>query len=303
MIKADTSKIMRKLLIITIFFLPQILLANVTRPVSLHELVEKSEFIIYGQVLDVEENKEYQTIAVLSVQNILKGGIQQDTIRILFSKMLVCPSPAEYNIGDTVLTFLNRADMYYRPYGLVYGSKDLSYSEFEIYKQKIDSLSRIINLSEEKERNKKLIDWYIDCVGSNITSWEGAYELRMKYDRKKKKNIYPHKLSDSQTSRLRSILLKKEEIEYWEIDLINLIKKDDDSELIEYLIDQLRKSNIKNMVISEHLMPLIANLSNRDDLKDLNNEYWNFTGNSPENWDEVIVKKYLDLLNTSPYKK
>lgn len=254
------------------------LFANDMPPKPLRIMVMESECIVFGDVIRVEtrytETKQKQTVAILAVQETLKGLVESDTIEIYFNSEYRCPAPAYYFENTTVLAFLNKRKTGFYTHAQAYGSKPMDVATFEVYKKRILEIQEIFLLEDHTEKSKKTIDWLIQCAANPATRWEGAYELSPKsnfmsyYHAKTSTFLTIYQLTENQLATIRELFFKIEKIDYTDFNLIAWIEQKNDAELNEFLIMHLRKISGDRMSSEKiMLMEKIADLNARDDLK------------------------------------
>lgn len=265
------------LIIILLTGIGQNVLAYPISPRPLRKLVIESEFIVYADVIGIKssetDNHWNNTKAILVIKEILQGKIKRDTIDVFFTLGMICPAPARYEKGTTVLAFLDKNKKGYSTHALSYGSKIIDQNDYKIYKSRIIEIQNILKLKNEVEKTEKTINWLITCAVDSTTRWEGIYELSPQsdfmsyYDQDKETFIRKYELNDTQKSRLRKAFFAIGELTYADMGLIDLIVKKNDTELIDFLIDKLKKSDIEKMWYKDFLMSRIAEFTNRDDLR------------------------------------
>jgi hypothetical protein len=255
----------------------QNLFAYPITPRPLRKLVLESEFIVYADVIKIEtiesDDNWNDTKAVMVIREILQGKMKKDTIDVFFTPGMICPSPARYEKGTTVLAFLDKQKKGYSTHALSYGSKTVDSIAFEVYKNRINEMQNILTLKSESEKNEKIINWLISCAVNPSTRWEGIYELSPQsdfmsyYDQDKKTFVRKYELNENQKIRLRKAFFEIKNLSYSDMGLIDLIVKKNDTELINFLIKELKESDIEKMWYKDFLMVRVAEFTDRDDLR------------------------------------
>ena len=274
------------LLILTV--LSYNLFAYPISPMPLRKLIIESENIVYGEVLDIKENKKVKEddwfksdIVVLKVHDVLHGNIKPDQIiEIYTSSDISCPAPAYYEKGKLTLAFLykEKNDDRYSTHSLSYGSKTLEKEDYSVYKKRILEMQDILKIKNEEEKHAQTIDWLVECALQKPTKWEGTYELSPEsdfmsfYDRDKDVFVRKFELKDSQKEKLRLYFLSQKTLEYDDLGLIDLITKPNDRELLDFLIARFKEAYKDFLFEGNFFMSRIADLSGRNDLKEILNK-------------------------------
>lgn len=237
----------------------------------------ESEFIIYADVINIEkiESDDHwnDTKAVLVIKEIIQGKIENDTINVFFTPGMICPAPARYEEGTTVLAFLDKQKKDYVTHALSYGSKTIGTKAFEAYKSRIIELQNILKIKDEDEKAEQTIDWLVTCAVDSHTRWEGIYELSPKsdfmsyYDQDIGTYMREYDLTEIQKSKLREAFFKIDDLTYTDIGLVDLVVQKNDTELINFLIKELKEADIEDMWYLDYLMERIAKFTDRDDLR------------------------------------
>ena len=151
-----------KVIITTLLLGIGILESTITYPISprpLRKLVIESENIVYASVIAIEhcEKDDHwnDTKAILVIKEILQGSVKQDTIDVFFSKNMICPAPAHYEVGKSVLAFVNeyKKKSGYYTHALSYGSKTMNSNAFKSYKNRILEMQKILNTLTYQHQN------------------------------------------------------------------------------------------------------------------------------------------------------
>ncbi|MCP4352216.1 MAG: hypothetical protein GY795_42700 [Desulfobacterales bacterium] len=252
-------------------------------PRPLRKLIKESENIVVAYVVkseNIETDHWINTRSVLAIREVLQGNIKSDTIHVYYSFGMTCPAPAKYKDSTMVIAFLDKrkdGDGYIT-HALSYGSKTLDNKGIELYKKRISEMQAIQKIKKEHEKTSKTTDWLIKCAKYSETRWEGVYELSPEsdfmsyYDQDKETFIRKYTLNKNQKSELRKILLAIPQLEYSDIGLADLVKKENDTELINHLTKNLKSPKTENLWYSILLMKKIAAIAGRADLKLISQE-------------------------------
>lgn len=277
-------------------------------PMPLRKLVLESKYIVYADVIEIEtletDDHWYDAIAILVIKEILQGKIKNDTIDVYFSIGMICPAPAHYEKGTTVLAFLDKEKKGYSTHALSYGSKTLDELGYTSYKERIFEIQKILKIQNEQEKTTKTLDWLISCAVNPVTRWEGIYELSPQsdfmsyYDQDKETYQRKYILTEDQKSILREAFFSIIEFEYADIGLIDLVVKENDKELLDFLIKKLKESDIENLWYNDFLMVRIAEYSDRNDLKKIIRkiEKLNYMDEDVEEKANQLAKEFLEKI-------
>jgi hypothetical protein len=204
-------------------------------PRPLRLLIEESEFIVWAHVRDIrtvkERGKKYtfeNTVAVLTVYEVLQGTLTAVEIEIPYPAGLICPAPPHFEKGTDVLVFLDRAKGVYSVHALSYGVKELQGGEIAIYKARIAEMQQIMNIEDRDKKFLSTTEWLVKCAEERVTRHEGTYELSrgsdfMSYYDRNEGQPFQHALSDEQRVRLKSALLSSSGLSYADLGLIDLV--------------------------------------------------------------------------------
>ncbi|ASK30243.1 hypothetical protein CEY12_09005 [Chryseobacterium sp. T16E-39] len=253
-------------------------------PRPLRKLIIESENIVYAKVKDIKENKlakpsdwNNSHIAILVIQEVLQGKLNTQTIEVYFSPEFSCPMPAHYKKGTTVLAFLdkNKDEEGYKTHALSYGAKILKKEKYSIYKNRIIEMQKILEIKDENEKKIKTTDWLVDCSLDPVTREEGIFDLTSNTnfmyfaEDTNKKPTYEFELNEIQKNKLRAAFFAAKKIDTLDLEMVDLVKKENDKELLDFLILNFKKQNEKENVGDQFMMMKIADLTNRNDLKQI----------------------------------
>ncbi len=280
-------------------------------PHPLRLLISESPYIVYADVVAIAPLSDtiewLDDKAILFVRDIYQGEVVKDTIEVHFSPNMICPAPARYKAGTSVLAFLYKDDSldFYETYALSYGCKEINApEEIAVYKTRIREMQDINRMQDSIARNSKIKDWLIACAVNPYTRWEGVYELSpgsdfmSYYDYNTDKTTVLQTLSESQIATLRQALLKTDSLSYQDMGLIDLVGTKNDTELLTFLIDRFKKTDGEYIWVRIEIMDRIAEISDRNDLKKIvkkinNVDYFDY---KYEEKTTRLAKKFTDLL-------
>jgi hypothetical protein len=220
-------------------------------PRPLRKLILESEVIVWADVLRIEEvNDENQWTsakAILYVNEKLQSHTRQDTIAVFFSPNMICPAPAHYEVGTSVLAFLRRLENKgeYVTHALSYGAKTLDVSEYQIYKQRILEMHEIMKITDGEEKVTQTIDWLLTCALNPATRWEGIYELSPQsdfmsyYDEDLDILVPKAPLTKQQKALIRKTLFSIDTLGYTDLGMIDLLATEKDVALANFLVEQI----------------------------------------------------------------
>ncbi|MFV0531122.1 MAG: hypothetical protein ACK5MD_06750 [Flavobacteriales bacterium] len=300
-------KIKFVLTIILIGFLQNIFTYPIT-PRPLRKLISESEIIVYANVINIEtiesDNHWNDTKAILVIKEVLQGNIKNDTIEVYFTPFMICPTPAHYEKGTNVLAFLDKEKEKFITHALSYGSKTLETEGYEIYKERIIEMQKISKIKNEEDKTSKTIDWLISCATNKYTRWEGVYELSPQsdfmsfYDQDKETFVQKYTLNKNQKLQLRRAFFNIDDLTYADIGLIDLVVRENDKELVEFLIRKLKETAIEKLWYKNFLMARIAEFSDRDDLRKIVQEMEeiDFMDKKRDEKANQLAKKFIEKI-------
>jgi len=293
-----------------VFAFCQNVLAYPIPPVPLRTLIIGSDAIVSAQVLKVEriegDHDWTDSKATLQIKEMLKGEIKSKTIFVYFSASMTCPAPADYQVGKTVLAFLNkmtkRKNSFYTP-TLSYGTKYLKDQEWKIYKQRITELLEIQSLVNEDAKIKLTIDWLIKCAHEPILSWDGLHDLSSEssfmadYDKDCNEYTLKYKLTERQSIEVRKLLFSTaERTGYIELGLVDLVMKENDKELMDFLVKQFKlEGSDMHYWGKMEFMRKIVKCGNRKDLNPIiaKMEILDYSDDDMEEKEKQLVKEFI----------
>lgn len=178
----------RPLPILTLLLLPRLALAYPIPPQPLWRLLERAERVVLAEVealetLEGEEAKVFHgTVARLRVLETWVGEPAAE-VSVSFSPTMVCPAPARYVEGRTVLAFLARRDASepWSTVGLSYGTLYLRQDELPVWREAVAEGAALLargTVSEDERRR-----WHVLRAARAATRWHGIYPLDQRADR------------------------------------------------------------------------------------------------------------------------
>lgn len=276
---------LRSLLILILLNVCCNILAYPISPRPLRKLVTDSKNIVYAEVIDIRKNKKAKEndwfkseIAVLKVHDVLQGKISStQIIEVYTSTGISCPAPAYFEKGTMTLVFIekDKNDGRYQTPDLSYGSKILSKDDYAVYKKRILEMQDILKIKDPEEQHVKTVDWLVDCALEKATRWEGTYELSPEsdfmsyYDQDKDTFIRKFELNEGQKQKLRNAFLNLSKLQYDDLGILDLIAEKNDKEVLDFLILRFKESAEQFVFEGDFYMSRIAQLSGREDLKQI----------------------------------
>lgn len=275
-------------LITTVFAYP-------IRQRPLRQLVIESQYIIVGYVVktyDKENNIQEENgmtvfrfgpkVAQIAVLENLQGQIKKDTIEIEFSTGMICPAPDNYSDSTYVISFLDKnKDEKFETHALSYGSKTLRSEEIKIYKNRISEIQQILKIKDENIQFDKTAEWLLKCAENPVTRWEGVAELSMlsgfwhlhfcdEHSFLKKgvtKESCKNFLSTDQRNRYKKVLFDSNELP--EFNAIDLVYKDNESEVDNFLLKKLKKLKEEHYWVANEFMKRLKHKNDPCEMSDL----------------------------------
>lgn len=157
-------------------------------PAPLPELVERAELIIVARVGASEPltpDAEFSdSVAALEVLETLKGEAGGEPVRVLYSPGMLCPAPAEYEKGKTVLAFLSLRTGketerlpggLYETVALSYGAKYYSDEDRVVAVQFVRRYLDILGMPADRDAAR--LAWLLELIELPAFRWDGAYAL------------------------------------------------------------------------------------------------------------------------------
>lgn len=172
-------------------------------PKPLWSLTAEADLIVVAEVAEVAEVLSLplggvgwdSAVARLRVIKTLKGP-EKSLVKVPFAANLLCPAPAHYAEGETVVAFLRREEkkIQWRTLSLSYGTqwRTVSLSYGTLYPRGDDLedvttmvhaalvIQRTVTSSSELEWRKQ--EWMVQAAALPGTRWHGLYELAQHSD-------------------------------------------------------------------------------------------------------------------------
>jgi hypothetical protein len=238
-------------------------------PRPLRRLVLESEYIISGYVMDIysckkeKEDDWVSMVARVKISEQMQGKIDEEEIEILFNPGFICPAPPHYEKGTYVLAFLERQKGKFTTHALSYGSKTLSPAEIGIYKDRIVEIQKINKMDDGLDKFEQTVEWLVKCAEQQATRWEGTYELSpesdfMSFYSQAELKDFRSMLTAEQRSRLKSVLLQNELLGYVDFGLVDLVYRNNEKEVEQLLIRNLKKIDDNNLWMADSYMSRLA---------------------------------------------
>jgi hypothetical protein len=180
-------------------------------PVTLWELVERSEIIVLAEVesvssLEQKTNEWNSAVAKLQVLETWKGRAS-GTLEVPYPANMICPAPPVYDPGHQVIAFLVREKGILSTTGLSYGTRyPETADDASAYRTAVARALQILQahrggLVEGAARRA----WQIGLVAHDATRWDGLYALAPEADERHAR--YDHRgnptgLSDDERTQL-----------------------------------------------------------------------------------------------------
>ncbi|MFD0863351.1 hypothetical protein ACFQ1M_14145 [Sungkyunkwania multivorans] len=268
-----------------------------TYPISprpLRKLIKESEYIVIAKVSEISSVEESDIWASanahLKISETLQGTIDSEIIQVSFNPGLVCPAPANYPKGKTVIAFLDKdKEGGYTTHALSYGTKVVDETGIAIYRARILEMQEIQKIKNKRMRREATLDWLVSCIVEPVTRWEGTYELSPEsdfmsfYDRSKDDGEIFYLLSKDQQKKIKKALYETEVLEYSDIGLIDMVMTQQDEELDRFLVTKFKAMFEKNddsdqIWMAGFFMYRIAYLKDDSNLEKIAEEFEEYGG-------------------------
>lgn len=233
-------------------------------PPTLQELCRQSDLIVVASpgasIASGKDDAFSNHKVTLAVDTILKGKGDGNNLDVYYDPHLICPRPAYYAKGKTVIAFLyrNRRGSY-ATFALSYGTLYPSSAGLKIYKDRISEYLVIDRQKDSHKKERELIEWMVRCVEQPATRWYGTRDLlgyRWSYQNGDKYGLldYSSKLTVDQRKRLFEAMLTS----YFCSDFLYLIDSVDDPRLVPYLMAHLQATRDAPPSYSGQIMRIVA---------------------------------------------
>ena len=230
----------------------------------MRKLYEKSQWVVIGKVVPPAASPGFtaptNVNVSLEVLSIVKGTLRAKSLPICSPSDHECHAPVKYQVGKTVLIFLNEAPdkTGFYPEAESYGVKVLAEKDQALYVRRLQELSAIQNDSNPKqEQARQTVEWLVECVENPVTTWEGVSELAHPQDFIASFGKPPLELLRSaQKDRLAKILYDSRSVSSLDLDLLKVVQKLDDPRVngfLRHLLEQSDSATLQGITISYRL--------------------------------------------------
>ncbi|MCB9323903.1 MAG: hypothetical protein H6571_09240 [Lewinellaceae bacterium] len=214
---------------------------------TLDGLTKGSDLVIIGTIeenkLDIVKTKENSFLININIQQEIKGKSKHKQVQAFVPFNFDIKAINQVHILFFLRTHKLDTSKYLTDNCWII---NLSNSDNDIRLKRIKEFVQIDEISHNKKRRKKTIEWYLKCMINDTTRYTGItgfsvmgpfYEFDSKTNKYKRKKKY--KLSKSQKKQLRLYFLDKLNFEYNDVFIVGLIRKRKDPEILNKLIEQL----------------------------------------------------------------
>ncbi len=222
-------------------------------PVGLRTLVRSAQLVVVAEVEQTrripEPDQQFwgTDVAELRVLRSLKGpASHDDAISVVFASGMLCPSPAHYPVGETVLAFLSQDEDdltgVYRTVALSYGSKSLAPADLAVYVTRIRELLALEEGSKSPARQAGLNEWITEVMAHPATRYEGLIDLWRKPEFVRMLGEHPLRieaLDAGQVGRLLDALQADSSGDYRWGRFLGVLAKVEDPRLDRILVEKL----------------------------------------------------------------
>lgn len=237
-------------------------------PRPLRLLVEESELIVWAHVHDIRactekgKNVFENTVAVLTIYEVLQGTVKASEIEVPYPVGLICPAPPRFEKGTDVLVFLDQKKGSYSVHALSYGVKEMKAEEMGIYKARIAEMQEIMRIEDPDTKFLNTTEWLVKCAEDLATRHEGTYELSrgsdfMSYYDRNVGQPFQYALNDEQRLRLKKALLSTCELSYSDLGLIDLVYSTDAEAICKFMLTKLQAVNENQLWYASEFMTRI----------------------------------------------
>lgn len=248
-------------------------------PVSLRTLIERSDLIVHGKVLNVrgdhtKQIEEMETelattdprlrefkeshiellkrmgpmtgiaTAKIGVLDILKGKIGPE-VSIQYHAGLTCPAPPRFPLGTNLILFLKsdgRGNL--ETVGLSYGAVEVSPEQAQIFRHRVTEYLEIISESDPAKKSARTVDWLVSVAEDPLTRWDGAAELVERKTFRGQKISAPlgEMLTTNHLLKLKSAVLQSTTMNGGDRAILKLVSKDDPLTVARHVIAYLERA-------------------------------------------------------------
>jgi len=201
----------------------------------------------------------------VKVLKCFKGKADQESIRVFYEPLVLCPPSASFPKGNTVLAFLTRGrDGLFIPFACSYSTKLISEASLRAYEGRMAELARMKESQLKAIPDAEVLEWLIKCAEHPATRMEAIYEFQGSPD-------YPppldeiaepirfDSLTEGQRGRLVKALLDSKELGSPEASLAEFLMPVKDRRIDSALREGLAKAIAnKNSFLGNDLMEVLA---------------------------------------------
>lgn len=286
----------------------------------MRKLVIESEYIVWAYVSEVGSiklkkhedpwNSDYATIIV---NEILKGSLKSDTLKVYFTDGMICPAPGTFFQGEEVLAFLDKRKKMdgFEVHALSYGVRHgLTKQDLATFRDRIQEIQEMLQTGEN-ECNECVVGWLVKCALEKCTRWDGVYELSPQsdfmsyYDRDTvvQRGVF---LNPMQKTKLFDALLAVDTLDYSDIALADIVMGINDSLLLDFLKSRLTRVDEKFFWPAVDIMQRIVYLTGNDELRDLTKKfetaYYDYSSNGAEEKRKIFLN-FVDKMKPVKLKQ
>lgn len=210
---------------------------------TLDGLTLSFETVVLGEITSFKETEDdYYTIEILVNRN-LKGNISKKSVTAI--------APFDFNTqlaeNGLLLLFLKEYRLDTSKYLLNNcWIIDIEKSN-DIRLKRVNDYIQIEKIKDDNTRSKKIIQWYFKCLQNDTTRYTSIigfskrgpfFKYNVKKERYERNKNF--KLSKEQKILLRKYFLNKTNFEYYDVFIVDLIRKRKDPEILNKLVQQLK---------------------------------------------------------------
>lgn len=248
---------------------------------TLRAIIERSDLIVLGKVLDVvgghsERIEEYQAllesaspklrpayqrmierakasgsttgdvIAKISVTKIMKGKANAE-IGVTFKPGLVCPTPPRFPISSNLVLFLTRTGVgRLETVGLSDGAIEVTQAEADLYARFISEFAEIAADTDSNSRTNRTVEWLVKLTENPLTRWHGIADLvnRKSILGKDIPSKFPNRLSAAQIERMKTAALSSQNIEQGDREVLKIVLPKDPMAVARHVIAYLERAKM-----------------------------------------------------------
>ena len=213
-------------------------------PLTLVSRWEESHLVVLADVVSTDD-RQFGQRAVLLVREALKGGKGKRTKTIdVFTICGGCPYPFTFRKGQRVLAFLefHEERKMYHPYGYPEGCIEVDAETYPVYAGALKKLPAILEDADESARDRRLLDWYVDCATRPATRKDGVVGIN-RLRGKKRPGMTGDPLTSAQKARLAAAILGERPPGHDTRGVVRVLGGYESRALDRYLLESLRRSH------------------------------------------------------------